>query len=46
MKLARRLLGQPGSGSAFDRPFRTMPLHRGGSWFVPLAIRWLSRHDR
>jgi len=46
LKLARRLLGRPGGDSAFDRPFRTMPLHRGGDWFVPLAIRWLSRHDR
>ncbi|HYF58989.1 MAG TPA: FAD-binding oxidoreductase [Burkholderiaceae bacterium] len=46
LKLARRILGRPGGESAFDRPFRTMPLYRGDPWFVPLAFRWLRRHDR
>jgi glycine/D-amino acid oxidase-like deaminating enzyme len=46
LKLARRLLGQPGADSAFDRPLRTFALYRGDPWFVPLAFRWMRRHDR
>jgi glycine/D-amino acid oxidase-like deaminating enzyme len=46
LKLARRLLGRPGGDSAFDRPLRTHPLYRGNPWFVPLAFRWMRRHDR
>jgi glycine/D-amino acid oxidase-like deaminating enzyme len=46
LKLARRILGRPGGDSAFDRPFRTHPLYRGSPWFVPMAFRWLRRHDR
>jgi glycine/D-amino acid oxidase-like deaminating enzyme len=45
-KLARRILGQPGAESAFERPFPTVPFYRGNAWFVPHAIRWLARHDR
>lgn len=45
LKLARRLLGKPGGESAFDRPLPTLPLYRGNAWFVPWAIRWMSRHD-
>ena len=46
LKLARRVLGQPGGESAFDRPFRTFALYRGNPWFVPLAFAWMRRHDR
>ena len=46
LKLACRVRGRPGGESAFDRPFRTFPLYRGEPWFVPLAFRWMRRHDR
>ncbi len=46
LKLARRVLGRPGGDSAFDRPLRTLPFYRGDPWFVPLAFRWMRRHDR
>ena len=45
-KLAQRVLGVPGGHSVFDQPMRAMPLYRGNPWFVPLAMRWLRRHDR
>lgn len=45
-KLARRILGKAGGGSAFDRPMPSIPLYWGNPWFVPHAIRWLSRKDR
>ncbi len=45
-KLARRILGQKGGESAFDRPVPSSPLYWGNPWFVPGAIKWLSRHDR
>lgn len=45
-KIARRILGSEGGDSAFDRPPPAMPFYRGNPWFVPLAIRWMSRHDR
>lgn len=45
-KLARRILGQKGGESIFDRPIPTIPFYRGNPWFVPAAIRWMSRHDR
>jgi glycine/D-amino acid oxidase-like deaminating enzyme len=45
-KLACRILGRPGGESAFDRPIPTMPLYRGDPWFLPLAFRWMRRHDR
>jgi len=45
-KLARRILGQTGGESVFDRPLETRFFYRGNPWFVPHAIRWLSRHDR
>lgn len=45
-KLASRVLARPGGDSAFDRPFRTAPFYRGDPWFVPLAFRWMRRHDR
>lgn len=45
-KLASRVLGRPGGESVFDRPLPSSPLYRGNTWFVPYAIRWMSRHDR
>ncbi|MFT3987547.1 NAD(P)/FAD-dependent oxidoreductase [Aestuariivirga sp.] len=45
-KLARRILGQPGGESAFDRPMPSTPLYWGNPWFVPYAINWMSRKDR
>jgi glycine/D-amino acid oxidase-like deaminating enzyme len=45
-KLARRILGQKGGESVFDRPLETRFLYRGNAWFVPHAIRWMSRKDR
>jgi glycine/D-amino acid oxidase-like deaminating enzyme len=45
-KLARRILGLEGGKSAFDRPMPAIPLYNGNPWFVPAAIRWMSRHDR
>lgn len=46
IKAAERMLETPGTGSVFaDRPFPTMPFHRGGNWWVPLAMRWHSRSD-
>jgi glycine/D-amino acid oxidase-like deaminating enzyme len=46
LKLARRILGLKGGDSAFDRPIPSSPLYWGNPWFVPYAIRWLSRNDR
>jgi glycine/D-amino acid oxidase-like deaminating enzyme len=45
-KLARRILGQKGGESAFDRPMPSNPLYWGNPWFVPYAINWMSRGDR
>ena len=45
-KLARRILGQKGGESVFDRPLETRFFYRGNAWFVPHAIRWMSRNDR
>ena len=45
-KLARRILGQAGGGSVFDRPMPAKFFYRGNPWFVPHAIRWMSRKDR
>jgi glycine/D-amino acid oxidase-like deaminating enzyme len=45
-KLARRILGRGGGQSAFDRPVPAIPFYGGNPWFVPLAIRWMARHDR
>lgn len=45
-KLARRILGQTGGDSVFDRPMETRFFYHGNAWFVPFAIRWLSRNDR
>ncbi len=46
IKVAERMLARKAEPSAFaDRPFATVPLYRGNPWFVPLAMRWLSRKD-
>ena len=45
-KIARRILGQKGGESAFDRPMPSNPLYWGNPWFVPYAINWMSRKDR
>ena len=45
-KLARRILGQSGGNSAFDTPPPTRFFYNGNPWFVPYAVRWLSRKDR
>lgn len=41
-KLARRILGEPGTETLFDcKGFPTVPLYDGRPWFLPLAIGWL-----
>lgn len=45
-KLAFRILQKPGGESVFDRQVPSIPFYRGNPWFVPAAIRWMSRHDR
>lgn len=45
-KLAKRILGQAGGESIFDRKVPSIPFYRGNPWFVPAAIRWMSRKDR
>ncbi len=45
-KLARRILGQKGGESVFDTPPPTKWFYHGNAWFVPYAIRWMSRGDR
>ncbi len=46
LKLAKRILGQPGGESIFDRKVPSIPFYRGKPWFVPAAIKWMSRKDR
>ena len=45
-KLALRILGRPGGDSVFDTEPPTKWFYRGNAWFVPHAIRWMSRGDR
>ncbi|MCB1377044.1 MAG: FAD-binding oxidoreductase [Alphaproteobacteria bacterium] len=45
-KLAKRILGQKGGESVFDRQMDSRFFYRGNAWFVPHAIRWMSRLDR
>ena len=45
-KLAMRILGQPGGESVFDSEPPAKWFYRGNPWFVPYAIRWMSRQDR
>jgi glycine/D-amino acid oxidase-like deaminating enzyme len=47
MKAARRILGSPEGDTVFsERPLTSHPLYWGNPWFVPLAIKYLSRHDQ
>ncbi|HRX37622.1 MAG TPA: FAD-binding oxidoreductase [Aestuariivirga sp.] len=45
-KMAKRILGQAGGESVFDTPPPSKFWYRGNDWFVPYAIRWMSRGDR
>lgn len=45
-KLALRILEKPGGDSVFDMPIPTKFFYHGNPWFVPHAIRWMSRKDR
>jgi len=45
-KSAERIIGKMGEPSVFaDRPLPSHFLYWGNPWFVPWAIRFLSRHD-
>jgi glycine/D-amino acid oxidase-like deaminating enzyme len=45
-KAAERILGAGVSPSVFaERPMPSHPLYRGNPWFVPLAMKYMSRHD-
>ena len=45
-KSAERILGKTAEPSVFaERPLPSHPLYWGNPWFVPWAIRILSRHD-
>ena len=46
IKIARRILGEPGGDSVYDRPLPSHWLYQGNPWMVPWAIRWMSRHDK
>ncbi len=45
-KLAMRILGLPGGESVFDTPPPAKWFYHGNAWFVPHAIKWMSRGDR
>lgn len=46
-QVARHILGQRIEHTAFhERPLPPIPFYTGNPWFVPYAIRWLSRNDR
>ena len=45
-KIARRILGHEGGESVFDTEPPTKFWYRGNAWFVPHALRWMSRNDR
>jgi hypothetical protein len=48
-KAALGILGAPGADTIFSElDFPGLPLHRGGSWFVPAVMiyyRWQDRRD-
>jgi hypothetical protein len=47
LKSAERILGASHMPSVFaERPLPRHPLYRGNPWLVPLAIKYMSRHDR
>jgi hypothetical protein len=39
-------LGQEGGESVFDTEPPTKFWYRGNAWFVPYALKWMSRDDR
>lgn len=45
-KMAMRILEKPGGESAFDTPPPSKFFYRGNAWFVPYALKWMSRGDR
>lgn len=45
-KIARRILGQEGWESVFDTEPPAKFGYRGNAWFVPHALKWMSRNDR
>ncbi len=45
-KMAMRILEKPGGESAFDTPPPSKFFYRGNAWFVPHALKWMSRGDR
>jgi glycine/D-amino acid oxidase-like deaminating enzyme len=45
-KIARRILGQEGGESVFDKEPPSKFWYRGNAWFVPYALKWMSRNDR
>jgi glycine/D-amino acid oxidase-like deaminating enzyme len=45
-KIARRILGQEGGESVFDTEPAAKFWYRGNAWFVPYALKWMSRNDR
>jgi glycine/D-amino acid oxidase-like deaminating enzyme len=46
-KAALRIMGAADRDTVFaDRPFPTMPLYRGGGWFMPLVMKWYDWQDR
>ena len=45
-KIARRILGEAGGESVFDTEPPTKFWYRGNAWFVPHALKWMSRNDR
>ncbi len=45
-KISRRILGQSGGESVFDTPPPTKFWYNGNAWFVPYALKWMSRNDR
>jgi glycine/D-amino acid oxidase-like deaminating enzyme len=45
-KIARRILGEKGGESVFDTEPPSAFWYRGNTWFVPHALKWMSRNDR
>ncbi|WP_421694192.1 NAD(P)/FAD-dependent oxidoreductase [Aestuariivirga sp.] len=45
-KIARRILGGEGGDSVFDTEPPSKFWYRGNAWFVPYALKWMSRNDR
>ncbi len=45
-KAALRIMGEHDAETIFaNRPFPTMPLYRGGGWFMPLVMKWYDWQD-